>query len=166
MFFGFGLYAFLHIVISLIGIASGLVVLWGMLNNKRLDRWTAVFIGTTVYTNASGFGFPFFRLLPSHTIGGISLIILSVTIVARYYRHMAGNWRWLYVVTAVAALYFNVFVLIVQLFRRVPALIALAPTQSEPPFAVVQGIVLVLFVWLGVRAVKRFHPEVSAGSVP
>jgi hypothetical protein len=111
-----------------------------------------------VATSVTGFGFPFAVLLPSHKVGIISLVVLAVAIVARYVRHLAGRWRWIYVVSAAAALYFNVFVLVVQLFRRVTVLQELAPTQSEPPFAVAQIIVLLLFVWVGIRAVKRFRP--------
>jgi hypothetical protein len=134
-----------HSLISVVGIVSGFVVVFGMLGGKRLDGWTAIFLLTTIATSVTGFGFPFGVLLPSHKIGIISLVVLAVAIVARYVRHLAGPWRWIYVVCAVAALYFNVFVLIVQLFRRVSALAALAPTQTEPPFAVAQLIVLALF---------------------
>jgi hypothetical protein len=129
-----------------------------MFDAKRLDGWTATFLLTTVATSATGFGFPFAVLLPSHKIGILSLVVLAVAIVARYVRHLAGAWRWIYVACAVVALYFNVFVLVVQLFRRVTVLQELAPTQSEPPFAVAQLVVLALFIWLGVRAVKRFQP--------
>jgi uncharacterized membrane protein len=150
-------YTLIHVVISLAGIASGLVVLAGMLAGKRLDGWTAVFLTTTVLTSATGFGFPFTHLLPSHIVGLISLVLLFVAIVARYVRRLRGAWRVIYVVTAVAALYFNVFVLVVQLFRRVPALTRLAPTQSEPPFAVAQLALLVVFLTLGVLAARRFR---------
>jgi hypothetical protein len=149
---------YVHSAISLVGIVSGFVVVSGMLDAKRLDGWTAVFLLTTVATSVTGFFFPFGVLLPSHKIGILSLALLAVAIVARYVRHLAGASRWLYVVSALMALYFNFFVLVVQLFRRVTALQALAPTQSEPPFAVAQLVVLVLFVWLGIRSVKRFHP--------
>ena len=148
-----------HTLISLVGIVSGFVVVFGMLGAKRLDGWTAVFLLTTVATSVTGFGFPFGVLLPSHKIGIISLVVLAVAIVARYVRHLAGASRWIYVLCSVVALYLNVFVLVVQLFRRVTALQALAPTQSEPPFAVAQLVVLVLFVWLGIVAVKRFRTE-------
>jgi hypothetical protein len=147
---------FLHTALSLVGIASGFVVMAGMLHGKRLDGWTAVFLVSTVLTSVTGFGFPFFVLLPSHKVGIISLVVLAVAIIARYVRHLAGPWRWIYVIGAVLGQYFNVFVLVVQLFRKVSALRALAPTQSEPPFAIVQVIVLGLFVWFTVVAVKRF----------
>jgi hypothetical protein len=158
MILGMTTFAFVHTVISLVGIVSGFVVVFGMFDAKRLDGWTALFLLTTVATSVTGFGFPFGVLLPSHKIGILSLVLLAIAIAARYVRHLAGAWRWIYVVCAVVALYFNVFVLVVQLFRRVQALQALAPTQSEPPFAAAQLVVLVLFVWVGIRAVKRFHP--------
>ena len=153
----------IHVVISLIGIVTGLVVLAGLLSGKRLDSWTAVFLLTTTATSLTGFGFPFEQLLPSHIVGAISLVVLAVAILARYAYRMAGAWRTAYVVTAVTALYLNVFVLVVQTFQKVPALAALAPTQSEPPFAIAQLIVLVLFLVLGYRAVVSFR-ERPAGS--
>lgn len=158
MILGFTPFTFFHVAISLLGIASGLIVLWGLLTARPLPAWTAFFLVTTILTNATGFFFPFFQLLPSHIIGAISLVVLALCLVALYGRRLAGGWRKVYVITAVTALYFNVFVLIVQLFRRVPALAAAAPTQSEPPFGIAQGVVLVIFVWLGVRAVRRFQP--------
>jgi hypothetical protein len=155
-------FTLVHVVICLIGIASGLAVLYGMLTSDRLDSWTAVFLLTTVLTSVTGFFFPFSHLLPSHIVGIISLVVLAVAILARYALHMAGVWRWIYVVTALLALYFNVFVLVVQSFEKVPALKALAPTQSEPPFAVAQLVVLALFVVLTIFAVKKFHPASEA----
>ena len=128
----------IHVVISLIGILSGLVVMFGMLARKRFDRWTVLFLATTVATSATGFFFPFHGFTPAIGVGIISLVVLAVAILARYVRHLAGAWRWIYVVSASAALYFNVFVLVVQLFQKVPDLKALAPTQSEPPFAATQ----------------------------
>jgi hypothetical protein len=146
-----------HVAISLAGIASGLVVLYGMLTANAMSRWTAIFLATTVATSATGFGFPFEQLLPSHIVGAISLVVLAAAAVARYVKHLSGAWRLVYVITATLALYLNVFVLVVQLFRRVPALHDLAPTQSEPPFALAQLVVLVLFVALGVAAAKKFR---------
>ena len=150
-------YTFIHVLISLIGIVSGLIVMYGFLTGKRLDGLTALFLTTTVLTSVTGFGFPFEHLLPSHKVGIISLIILAIAIPARYVFHLAGSWRWIYVVGAAMALYLNVFVLIVQSFEKVPALKALAPTQSEPPFLVAQVVVLVIFVVLTILAVKRFR---------
>jgi hypothetical protein len=159
-------FTLVHVVISLVGIVTGLVVAAGLLSAKRLDGWTAVFLASTLATSLTGFGFPFERLLPSHVVGAISVVVLAAAMFARYVRLMAGSWRGIYVVTAVAALYFNVFVLVVQLFVRVPALNALAPTQSEPPFAIAQLIVLVAFVALGIAAVRRFrYPLQSARPV-
>lgn len=152
-------FTLIHVVISLVGIASGLVVLYGLLTGKRLDRWTVLFLLTTVLTSVTGFGFPFDHLLPSHKVGIISLVLLALAIVARYALHMAGAWRWIYTVCAVMALYLNIFVLVVQSFEKVPALKTLAPTQSEPPFLVAQLIVLALFIVLGIFAVRKFHPE-------
>ena len=154
-----GTYTLVHVVISLVGIGSGFVVLYGLLTGKRLDRWTAVFLATTVVTSVTGFGFPVQKLLPSHVVGAISLVLLAIAIPARYSFHLAHAWRRVYVIGAVTALYLNVFVLIGQSFLKVPALKALAPTQSEPPFHVAQLIVLVLFIVLGVLAVKRFRDQ-------
>jgi hypothetical protein len=151
-------YTFFHVALSLVGIASGFVVIHGMLNNRRLDRWTALFLVTTVATSVTGFGFPFEKLLPSHVIGVISLALLAVTIAARYRFKMAGPWRLVYVITALAAQYLDVFVLVVQAFLKVPSLKELAPNQNEPPFAIAQGAVLVAFLVLGVLAAKRFRP--------
>ena len=152
-------YTFLHVLISLVGIGSGLVVMIGFLTGKRLDGLTAVFLITTVLTSVSGFGFPFDHLLPSHIVGIISLVILAVAIPARYLFHLAGSWRWIYVIGATTALYLNVFVLAVQSFMKVPALKALAPTQTEPSFLVAQSVVLVVYLGLTVLATRRFHIE-------
>ena len=154
-------YTLLHVLISLVGIASGFVVLYGLLNAKRLDGWTALFLTTTALTSISGFGFPFDHLLPSHKVGIISLLVLAVTIPARYLFHMQGAWRAAYVIGSGLALYFNVFVLVVQAFMKVPALKALAPTQQEPPFLIAQLIVLAAFIWLIARATKRFRIETA-----
>jgi hypothetical protein len=148
-------FTLVHVLISLAGIGMGLVVLFGLLARKRLDGWTAAFLVTTVATSVTGFGFPFDHLLPSHIVGIISLVVLALAIVARYPLGLAGAWRRTYVITATIALYFNVFVLVVQSFQKVPALRALAPTQSEPPFAIAQGAVLLLFIGLGTVATLR-----------
>jgi hypothetical protein len=148
-------FTLVHVVLSLVGIGSGFVVLLGLLNGKRLDGWTALFLASTAATSLTGFGFPFDHVLPSHIVGVISLVVLAVAILARYVRHLAGAWRAIYVVSAVVALYLNVFVLVAQLFLKVPALHAMAPTQSEPPFVVTQLLVMALFVVLGSAAVRR-----------
>jgi hypothetical protein len=155
-------FTLIHIVLSLVGIVTGLVVAGGFVAGKRLDGWSGVFLVTTVLTNVTGFGFPFVTLLPSHIVGVLSLIVLAVVIVARYWKHLAGAWRGVYVVGAVVALYLNVFVLLAQLFLRLPALIVSAPTQKEPPFLVTQLVVLGLFIWLGRAAMQGAHAEAVA----
>ncbi|MBZ5664551.1 MAG: hypothetical protein LAO30_08105 [Acidobacteriia bacterium] len=149
----------LHVVISMVGIGSGLAVMYGFLAGKRYDGMTAIFLVTTVLTSVTAFGFPSEHLLPSHKVGIISLVILAIAIPARYGFHLAGAWRPTYVVGAAMALYLNVFVLVVQLFEKVPALRALAPTQKEPPFLVAQLLVLAFFVALTILSAKRFHIE-------
>jgi hypothetical protein len=150
-------YTFVHVLISLAGIGSGFIVLYGLLVGKRLDGWTALFLATTVATSVTGFGFPFDHLLPSHIVGIISLVALAVAIVARYALHMAGAWRRTYVISSVIALYLNVFVLVVQCFEKVSTLKALAPTQKEPSFVVTQVVVMALFVVFAIFAAKRFR---------
>jgi hypothetical protein len=157
-------YTLVHVLISLVGIGSGFVVLFGMLAGKRLERWNAVFLATTVATSVTGFGFPFDHLLPSHIVGFISLVVLAVALAARYAFHLRGAWRRVYAVSATLALYLNVFVGVVQSFLKVPALNALAPKQTEPPFVISQGIVLVLFVVLAIIAAIRFRAEGSAAA--
>ena len=147
----------IHVAISLIAIFAGLVVMFGLLTRDRLDRWTALFLLTTVLTSVTGFFFPFHGLTPAITVGLISMLVLAVALFARYARHLAGAWRGIYVVTAMVALYLNVFVLIVQAFQKVPFLKALAPTQSELPFLVTQVLALLLFVVLSIAAAIRFR---------
>ncbi len=150
---------FVHVALSLIGIASGFVVLLGLLGAKRLDGWTAVFLTTTVATSATGFFFPFHGFTPAIGVGVLSLVILGLAVHARYIFHLRGAWRRIYVVAAVIAQYLNVFVLVVQLFQKVPSLQAMAPTQSVPPFLVAQLFVLIMFVVLGIAGANRFRVE-------
>jgi hypothetical protein len=157
MILGMTTFTFVHVLISLVGILSGLVVLFGLIAGKGLDGWTALFLVTTVATSVTGYMFPFHKLLPSHVVGAISLVVLAIAIYARYSRHLAGGWRRTYVISAVIALYLNVFVLVVQLFEKVPALNAMAPTQSEPPFKITQVVVMAIFVVLGIFAAKGFR---------
>jgi len=159
MFSNLSAFTKLHVVISLIGILTGLVVMIGLLVGLKLKRWTAVFLISTMATSVTGFFFPFHGITPAIPVGIISLVLLAVAILARYARHLAGHWCWIYVVSAMIALYLNVFVLVVQLFQKVPALKTLAPTQSEPPFAVTQLVVLALFVLLTIIAAIRFRLE-------
>jgi hypothetical protein len=152
-------YTFIHVLISLIGIVSGLVILYGMLKNNPMNRLTAIFLITTALTSITGFGFPFTGVTPAIKLGVLSLIVLAVAALARYALHMKSTWRKMYAVAASVALYFNVFVLVVQSFEKIPALHTLAPTQKEPPFAVAQLVVLVVFVALTILAAKRFRGE-------
>jgi hypothetical protein len=158
MILGMTTYTFIHVVISLVAIGSGLIVLLGLLSARRFAGWTALFLLTTVATCLTGFGFPFTQLLPSHIVGIITLIACALAVVALYMRHLMGAWRWLYVIGAVIALYLNVFVLVVQAFLKVPALTALAPTQTEGPFKVTQLVALVVFALLGLIATFKFRP--------
>jgi hypothetical protein len=151
-----------HVILSLIGIVSGLVVVSAMLGVNRSPAMTALFLLTTVATSATGFLFHFASFGPPEIIGVISLVVLGVAILALYGYKLAGSWRWIYVVSAVFALYLNVFVAVVQTFQKVPYFHALAPTQTEPPFAVAQGLVLIVFVALGIAAVRKFHPGTRA----
>jgi hypothetical protein len=153
------IYTALHVVISLVAIGSGFVVVFGFLKGKPLNGMTAIFLTTTALTSISGFGFPFTHLLPSHKLGILSLAALAIAAAARYLFHLSGPWRSVYVVSAALALYFNVFVLVVQAFEKVPVLKALAPTQKEPPFLVTQLVVLLAFATLTVFSTVRFHPE-------
>jgi hypothetical protein len=157
MILGMAALTLVHVLLSLVGIATGLLVLLAMFSAKRSDGMTAVFLSTTVLTSATGFLFPFHKLLPSHILGAISLVALAIAIFARYGKQLAGGWNRTYVITAVLSLYLNVFVLIAQAFMKVPALKPLAPTQSEPPFLVTQLVCMLIFIVLGVLAAKNFR---------
>ena len=153
------IYTLIHTLISLVAIFTGLVVLFGLLGGHRLDSWTKWFLITAVATTVTGFFFPFHGFTPAIGLGIISLPFLTLTIVARYRKNLTGAWRWIYVVGAVICLYFNLFVLVVQSFEKIPALHALAPTQTEQPFKLTQLSVLGLFIVLGFVAAIRFRPE-------
>ncbi len=163
MILGMSLSAFttFHVVLSLIGIASGLIVLAAMMENKKAPAWTALFLVTTIATSATGFLFPFKTFDPALTVGSISLVLLAIAVLSLYALRLAGLWRPVYVVAVVMALYLNVFVAVVQSFQKLSFLKPLAPTQSEPPFAIAQGVVLIIFIGLGILAVRRFHPSVK-----
>jgi hypothetical protein len=152
-----------HVIISLIAIVSGIIVMFGLLGSNRMPGLTAIFLLFTILTSATGFLFPFEKLLPSHMIGILSLVLLAIACFALYGMKLSGAWRWVYVVTAMISLYLNVFVLIIQAFLKIGPLHALAPSvpPSEPPFAIVQGIVLVFFVIVIIGAVRRFRPVPS-----
>jgi hypothetical protein len=153
-------FTMVHVIISLIAIVSGIIVMFGLLGSRRMPGLTAIFLLLTILTSATGFLFPFEKLLPSHMIGILSLVLLAIACIALYVMKLSGAWRWVYVVTAMISLYLNVFVLIIQAFLKVGPLHALAPSvpPSEPPFAILQGIVLVFFVIVIIGAVRRFRP--------
>src|SRR5215471_7732514 len=145
-----------HVIISLVGIATGFVVMRGFLTADAMPGVSALFLVTTVLTSVTGFMFPFTMVLPAHIIGGLSLVLLLLAIVARYGLHLAGPWRAVYVVTALASQYFNLFVLVVQIFRRVPALHALAPTDSGLPQLAANLVIMAIFIVLGRRCLAQF----------
>src|SRR3981081_1328271 len=152
-----------HVIISLIGIVAGIIVMFGMLGSNRMPGLTAIFLLFTILTSATGFLIPPLlseKLLPSHVVGILSLLLLAIACFALYGQKLSGAWRWIYVLTAMVSLYLNVFVLVIQSFLKIGPLHALAPSvpPSEPPFAVAQGIVLVFFVVVIIGAVRRFRP--------
>lgn len=152
---------FIHVAISLVGIASGFVALFGLLGNRPLNGWTTLFLVSTAATSLTGFAFPVERLLPSHIVGIISLVVLAVAFSARYRFHLAGGWRWAYVISSTTAFYLNVFVGIVQAFQKIPVLKAVAPTQSELPFAFTQLVVLAIFFVAAILAGFRFRLDLT-----
>src|ERR1700730_1468667 len=157
-------YTLFHVIISLLGIFSGLIVVFVLLTGKRLDGWTKFFLVTTVATSVTGFFFPVNHFMPSHGVGILSILVLAVAIYALYSRHLAGAWRKIYVIGATIALYLNVFVGIVQSFQKIPALKALAPTQAEPPFKFTQLTVLVVFAVVAIVAAIKFREEPARAS--
>jgi hypothetical protein len=160
------IYTLIHVIISLIGLVTGIVVLFGMLAGKRLDCWTKWFLATLVLTSVTGFFFPVHEFKPSHAVGIISLVLLAAAIYARYFRGMVGAWRKIYVISAVMALYLDAFVAVVQAFLKIPALKEMAPTQTEPPFKITQLVVLAVFVLLGIVAAIRFRDEAGRAVRP
>jgi hypothetical protein len=157
-------FTMVHVIISLIGIVSGIIVMFGMLGSSRMPGLTAIFLLSTILTSATGFLFPFTQLLPSHMIGILSLVLLAIACIALYAMRLAGPWRWIYVVTALVSLYLNVFVLVIQSFLKIPPLHEIAPGNppAGPAFAVVQGIVLLFFIVVIVGASRRFRPMAAA----
>ncbi len=150
-----------HTAISLVALATGPAVVADLLGSREREGMTKLFLAMALLTSATGFLFPFTQLLPSHVVGLVALLVLAVAIPARYRFGLRGAWRWVYAGGAVASLYLLVFVLIAQLFTKIPALTAAAPTLSEPPFAVTQGVTLAVFVVIGLLAVRRFHPTAA-----
>ena len=162
MILGLTAFTLVHVLLSLIGILAGFVVLYGLLTGNPTNRWAHVFFITTWATVVTGFFFPFNGFTPAIGVGILSTVILAVATAARYVFHYARSWRWIYVTGAVLALYLNVFVLVVQAFLKIPTLHAFAPNGNEPPFAIAQGVVLLLFVLAAILSLRRFHP----GTVP
>jgi len=154
------IYTIIHTVISLIGVLAGFAVICGLFTSKPSGCWTATFFASQILTDLTGFAFPFHGFKPSYVVGTISLVLLLVAMYALYSRQLAGGWRKTYVITAVMALYLDVFVAVVQSFLKIPALNAMAPTQTEPPFKITQLVVLILFIVLGIATTVRFHDEV------
>ncbi len=154
-------FALLHVVFSVLGMIAGLILVGGLMSGKRFDGWATLFLVTTTLTNLSGFGFPYTKLLPSHIVGGLSLVLLPIVAFALYSKRATGAWRRVFTLGSVAALYLNVFVLVAQLFAKVPAMRALAPLQKELPFALTQLVVLVLFIAIG----RSAHRGYGAGAV-
>ena len=152
-------FTIVHVIISLIGIVSGLIVLFGMFGSRRLPGWTALFLLTTILTSVTGFMLPSVGLTPARVFGVISLLLLAAALLALYGFRLGGAWRWIYAGGAVVALYLNCFVLVVQSFLKIPFLHPLAPTASEPPFLVAEGILFAIFVVLGIVALIKFHPQ-------
>lgn len=164
MILGMTPYTLFHVLLSLIGIFTGFIAVFGMIAGKRLDGLTAIFLTTTALTSITGFFFPFHGVTPGIIVGIVSLVILAAAIPARYVKHLAGAWRKIYAVTASIALYLNVFVLIAQLFMKVPALHAVAPNGNEPPFLISQVVVMAIFIVLTIAAAIKFHPEAVRAS--
>jgi hypothetical protein len=158
-----GAFTILHVIITLVAIGSGLIVVGVMFASHRLPVTTALFLFTTALTSATGFLFPIHGFTPALGVGILACAVLAVALFALYKEHLAGAWRWIYVIGAVASLYLNVFVLVVQSFVKVSALNALAPTQTEPPFAITQAAVLAIFILITLIAAIKFRPPKAVG---
>jgi hypothetical protein len=156
-------FTIVHVLISLVGIVAGVVVAFGMARGRRLPGWTALALAALILTSVTGFFFPNTTFTPAQGVGVVSLVALAIAVAALYIFQVSGMWRWIYAVTAMVAIYFDVFVGVIQAFQKIEFLKALAPTQSEPPFVVVQIVVLAIFVVLGIGAVKKFHPRAAKG---
>jgi len=164
MVFGMSLatYTTIHVIISLIGIGTGLIVLFGLLKGRLLSPWNGIFLLTTILTSVTGFFFPFTKVTPGIILGVLSLIALAIALLALYSGHLKGGWRTTYVVGAMIALYFNLFVLIAQIFEKVPAIHALAPTGTEAPFKIAQLLLLIVTIILITIAARKFRHALPA----
>jgi hypothetical protein len=163
MVFGISLstYTIIHVIISLAAILAGFIALIGMAGGKQMSGWIGFFLLTTIATSVTGFGFPNDHITPGIIIGILSLLVLAVALVALYMGHLAGPWRWIFVIAAIVAQWFDVFVLVVQSFQKIDFLKVLAPTQSELPFQIVQGAALIVMIVLAVAAIRKFHPQTA-----
>jgi lysylphosphatidylglycerol synthetase-like protein (DUF2156 family) len=160
--FGLSLFAWGHVLISVIMLIAGFVVTRGLLHSRIDPAWTAAFIVSGFATSLTGFGFPFDRLIDSHYVAIVSLVLLTAAAVALYVFRLSSAWRWIFALGVVIAFYFDVLVAVAQAFKKIPALNALAPTASnEPAFVVAQLIVLAVFIWIGVLAFRRFRPAAA-----
>jgi hypothetical protein len=149
-------FTLIHVLISVLGIITGLVAVGGLISGRLLDGWTRFFLATTLLTSLTGFGFPFVKVAPPHIVGAISLLVLAVCLAALYWKRLDRGWRTTFVVTAVVALYLNTFVLVVQLLQKTPVLAKAAP-EGSPAFGGTHLVVLALFVWLCWAAIKGFR---------
>ena len=164
MILGLSVHAFtlIHVLISLVGIVAGVIVAFGMTQGKSLPGWTALALLSLILTSVTGFLFGDPTFTPAEGVGAVSLVVLAVAVIALYFMHLKGMWRWIYVVTAMIAIYFNCFVGVIQAFQKIDFLHALAPTQStEPAFVIAQLALLAIFVVLGYAALKKFHPHAA-----
>ena len=164
MFAGFTAFTWFHTLLSSAALITGACVMSMMIKNRRPDMWTVAFLITMIATDVTGFGFPFTKLLPSHITGIVSLVLLALALLGQYVFRFAGMWRWIYAVSMGVAVYLNFFVFVTQLFLKVPALHALAPNapdNPEPPFAIAQGILLVIFIWLIWKSARNFRPAAA-----
>jgi hypothetical protein len=155
---GLSAFTLFHTALSLVQLVSGIIVVIAFVGSRNGGSWLWIYLVSAIATSVTGFGFPVDKFLPSHAFGIISLVLLLLVILARYTFHLAGAWRWVYVIGLVITVYLDAFVAVVQAFLKIPALHALAPAGSEPPFAIAQGVVFVIFVALGIAAVRKFHP--------
>jgi len=161
---GLAAFTWFHTALSLVQLVSGIVVVIALVGGRSGGAWLWIYLVSAIATSATGFAFPVDKFLPSHAFGIISLVLLLLVILARYAFHLAGAWRWIYAIGLVITVYLDAFVAIVQAFLKIPALHAFAPTGSEPPFAVAQIILLVIFVVLAIMAVRKFHPGPALGA--
>ena len=152
----------IHTILSLVAIVAGMGVMAMLINDRKPNAGTLIFLITAIATSVTGFFFPFTKFLPSHGVGVICLVLFVPALLAQYRYNFAGPWRWVYVLSMAVNVYFLFFVLVAQLFNKVPSLNALAPTQSEPPFAIAQLTLLAIFIWLTWRSVKNFRGPAAA----